>query len=335
MYLDFYGLKESAFNLVTDPRFMYYSESHCEAMAHLLYGVREKKGIIVMLGEAGTGKTTLVRATLNMLQKTRVVPSAIMNPMISSTEDLLDAILRGFAISGYKKNTLDMAEVLQRFALQQSRQGKIPVIVIDEAQELTRQLLEQVRMLSNLETNGGKMLQIVLSAQPEMNERLETHELRALRQRVTVRCQLNSLSAEETWRYLSQRISVAGGQSDIFAEEAVERMYEYSGGIPRILNSLADNCLLAGFARGMRRVSGPIVEQVAKHLDLLPAVGLESSAETIHRDIVRASATWKEVSGDIRGGAVPAALKAFAEKLQTPEFADAAVPMAIRKGAQL
>jgi general secretion pathway protein A len=186
MYLESFGLKENPFSLVTDPRFLYYSESHCDAMAHLLYGVRERKGIMLMLGEAGTGKTTLVKATLNMLRSTRVVTSVILNPILSATEDFFDVILRGFGLDGFKRNNVEMADVLQRFLLQQSRRGRIPVIVVDEAQELTKPLLEQIRLLSNYEDGGQKLVQVVLSGQPELAEKMETYEYRALRQRIVV-----------------------------------------------------------------------------------------------------------------------------------------------------
>src|SRR5437588_631788 len=157
MYLSFYGLKENPFNIVSNPKFLYYSESHCDAMAHLLYGVRERKGIILMLGEAGTGKTTLVRATLEMLKSTRVVPSVILNPILSSSEEFFEALLRGFGLEGFKRTNLEMLEVLQRFLVQQTRRNRIPVLIVDEAQEVSKQLLEQIRMLSNLEAEGQKL----------------------------------------------------------------------------------------------------------------------------------------------------------------------------------
>jgi general secretion pathway protein A len=289
-------------------------------MAHLLYGVREHKGIILMLGEAGTGKTTLVRATLEMLRQTRVVPSLILNPIISTAEEFYDSVLRGFGLEGYKKSTLDMAEVLQRFLQQQSRRGRIPVLILDEAQELSKALLEQVRMLSNLECDGQKAVQIVLSAQPEMNDRIEAFELRALRQRITVRCRLSPLSAEETWSYINFRLLAAGGDGKIiFSPDAVERMYAYSTGIPRVLNSIADNCMLAGYARNLRQIDGRVVERVADHLELKESVTNPAQTESIHQDVLRASSTWNEVVHDIRTGAVPPALKQFVEKLQTPD----------------
>jgi general secretion pathway protein A len=326
MYLEFYGLKENPFNLVSDPRFLYYSESHCDAMAHLLYGVRERKGIILMLGEAGTGKTTLVRATLDMLRKTRVVPSLILNPIISTTEEFYDCVLRGFGMDGYKKSTLDMSEFLQRFLAQQSRRGRIPVLIVDEGQELSKGLLEQIRMLSNLEIDGQKALQIVLSAQPEMNDRIDSFELRALRQRITVRCRLNALTPEETWSYLNFRLITAGGDGHvIFTPDAVERMYAYSGGIPRILNSVADNSMLAGYSRSLPQIDARVVERVADHLELREIASNPAQSESIHQDILRASATWSEVVQDIRTGSVPPALKQFVEKLQAPEDQERAV----------
>ena len=320
MYLESFGLKENPFTLVTDPRFMYYSESHCDAMAHLLYGVRERKGILLMLGEAGTGKTTLVKATLNMLRSTRVVSSVILNPILGATEDFFELILRGFGLDGFKRNNVEMADVLQRYLLQQSRRGRIPVIVVDEAQELTKPFLEQIRLLSNYEDRGQKLVQIVLSGQPEMSEKIESYEYRALRQRIVVRCRLNALSAQETWIYIHNRLEKAGcTRQDLFLPNAVELIYAYSGGTPRLINSIADNCLLAAFARSATQVDINIVEKVARHLELKETPGIENQVENIHRDVMRATASWKEIVNDIRTGAVPEALKRFVEKLEQPD----------------
>ena len=320
MYLEFFGLKTDPFSLVSDPRFLYYSESHCDAMAHLLYGVRERKGIILMLGEAGTGKTTLVRATLDMLRSTRVTPSVIMNPILSQTEEFFEAVLRGFGLEGYRRSNVEMAEVLQRFLMQQARRNRIPVLIVDEAQELNRQLLEQIRMLSNLESDGAKLLQFVLAAQPEMAERIEAFELRALRQRIVVRCRLSSLNPQETWSYLHSRLLCAGSDGRaIFEPAAVEVMFTYSGGIPRILNSIADNCLLAAYARNQVTIDPSIVERVAQHLELKEITIGSDQSERIHQDVLRASVTWKEVVHDLRSGSVPPALRQFVEKLQAPD----------------
>jgi general secretion pathway protein A len=320
VYLQFFSLKEDPFTLVSDPRFLYYSESHCEAMAHLLYGVRERKGIILMLGEAGTGKTTLVRATLDMLRSTRVIPSVILNPIMSSTEDLFEAILRGFGLEGFRRSNVEMAEVLEGFLLQQSRRNRIPVLIIDEAQELSRQSLEQIRMLSNLEADGRKLLQFVLAAQPEMAERMDSFEMRAFRQRIVVRCRLAALNAEETWTYVHNRLLRAGSDGrSIFTPGAIEALYTYSGGIPRIVNSIADNCLLAAYARNLATVDAPIVESAAEHLELKGPSTTAEKRESIHEDVLRASHSWKEVVRDIRAGEAPGALKRFVDNLKTPE----------------
>jgi general secretion pathway protein A len=304
-------------------------------MAHLLYGVRERKGLIAMFGEAGTGKTTLIRATLGLLRQSRVVPSVILNPMVATAEELLDAVLQGFGITARGKSSLEKAGALQQFAMQETRAGRIVVILVDEAQELSRHLLEQLRLLSNLEDQNEKLLQIVLSAQPEFRDKLEDHDFRAMRQRITVRCRLQTLNAQETWRYLYHRLAIAGGKTEIFTADAVERLYAYSTGIPRILNSLADNCLLAGFSRNFPQVSGEVVEQVAKHLELQAPMAMLRESDSIHKDIMRASASWREVVADIRGGDVPPALRAFVEKLQVQERGTAPLTTAMRRGAQV
>ena len=335
MYLDFFGLKENPFNLVSDPRFLYYSESHCDAMSHLLYGVRERKGIILMLGEAGTGKTTLVRATLEMLKSTRVTTSVILNPILSKTEEFFEAMLRGFGLDGFRNSNVEMLDVLQRFLRQQHRRNLIPVLIVDEAQELSRPLLEQIRMLSNLEADGQKLLQFVLASQPEMSEKLDTFELRALRQRIVVRCRLQALNAKESWQYIHSRLLFAGGDGrSIFQPDAVEVMYTFSGGIPRLLNSIADNCLLAAYSRNAREVDALTVQQVVEHLELTEVAVETASAASVHQDVMRASSSWKEVVSDIKSGQVPEALKQFVENLQAPNHMkpEKALSAAVQRG---
>ena len=334
MYLEYYGLKESPFNLVTEPRFLYYSESHCEAMAHLLYGVRERKGIMLMLGEAGTGKTSLVRATLGLLQQTRVISSLILNPLISNAEELLDAVLRGFNQTGYKRTALDMMEYLQVFLRQQNRRGKIPVLILDEAQDLSPQLLEQLRLLSNFEAEGHRALQIILSGQPELNDTLLTDHVRALRQRISVRCRLSPLNGNEIWKYLNYRLIVAGGDGHvIFSPEAVAGMYVYSGGIPRVLNALADNCLLAGYSQNKKTIGEDMVEIVARHLELREVELPATQTSSLQQEIMRASSSWAEISRDLKHAGVPPALKTFIEKLQSDEASISTFRMSRTMGA--
>jgi general secretion pathway protein A len=320
MYLNFYGLKENPFSLATEPRFLYYSESHCEAMAHLLYGVRERKGIILMLGDAGTGKTTLVRATLGLLQHTRVTVSAIMNPLLSDSDDMLDAVLRGFGQASYRRSSMEMLDYLRRFLLQQQRRDKVPVIVVDEAQSLSRALLETLRLLSNLEDEGQRLVQLVFSGQPELNDMLLHDNLRALKQRIAVRCRLNPLGTGEIWKYINFRLIAAGGDGHvIFSSDAVTAIYTYSGGTPRIVNSLADNCLLAGFSRNAPLIDRQIVEDVARHLELSEVELSPVQNRALQHEIIQASSSWAEISNDLRQASVPAALKLFVEKMRIEE----------------
>lgn len=333
MYLEFYGLSHSPFSLVTDPQFMFYSESHCEAMAHLLYGVRERKGIMMMLGEAGTGKTTLIKATLEILHSTRVTASVIMNPMTREPDELLAQVLRRFGLEGFRPTGFEMLDVLQRFLVQQVKRSRIPVLIVDEAQEMAKPLLEQLRLLSNLEHDGEKLLQIVLAGQPELSEHLEQYEMRALRQRIVVRCRLASLNAEETWMYLQSRLLRAGVKEDrvIFSPEAVEAIYGYSGGIPRLINMVADNAMLAGYSRQTQSITGKLVNEVAGHLELHQGQAAEGRSH-LNSDVIRASASWREVLKDIRRSGVPEPLQKYVEKLRAPAEQMTALAQAVQKG---
>lgn len=317
MYLAHFGLQQDPFNLISDPRFMYFSPGHCEAMAHLLYGVRERKGVILLLGEAGTGKTTLVRTTLEALHSTQVAPAVIYNPVMDTAEELLDAILTSFGVLGYRKSGPEMFRVATNFLEKQAMRNRIPVIVIDEAQLLSQKVLEQLRLLSNLDYNGHKLVQLILSGQPELAERLDSPELRALKQRVTVRCRLRELNREELDRYIAFRIVRAGGTEALFTREAVDVIYEYSGGIPRLVNMIGDNALLAGFAKQQRPVKASTVLEVAAHLELSP-VGPHHANVSLQEDIIRASTHWHEVLEDIRSGEMPGPIREYIERLRAP-----------------
>ncbi len=320
MYLEFFGLKQNPFSLVSDPHFLFYSDGHCEAMAHLLYGVRERKGVILMLGEAGTGKTTLVRATLDMLRSTRVTAGVIFNPILGKQDDLLAAILASFGVERYERNAPAMAASLQAFLEEMDAEGHIPVLIVDEAQELEREMLEQIRLISNFERDGHKLLQIVLAAQPEMGERLDSYEMRALRQRVVVRSRLGALTPMETWRYMGSRVARAGGDThEIFTPAAGAVIHHFSGGVPRLVNTLADNCLLAAYAKGITCVQPALVEQAARHLEMRPLEKSNGNGNGIRHDVIRASSTWKEVVEDLRSGTVPQALRQFVENMRAPD----------------
>ena len=319
MYLKSFGLNENPFSLVSDPRFLFYSFGHCEAMANLLYSVRSRKGLTLLLGEAGTGKTSLVRAALGLLQSTRVVTSVIFNPMSDRPEDLLESILRGFELEGFERNSLHMAMALERFLQQQTMEGHIPVLIVDEAQHLSAAVLERLRLLSNLDDGNHKMIQIVLAAQPEMAQRLDTYEMRALRQRIVVRTRLCPLNPNETWQYLATRVARAGGDGrPIFSPTAAAAIQRHSGGIPRLINTLADNCLLAAYSQGKNLVDAQLVEEIAKYLEL-KVFETDTGKGARHHDVVGPSSSWKELVESLRHENVPETFRRFVDRWRVQE----------------
>ena len=249
MYLSYYGLTEPPFDITPNPRFLFYSVKHREAFNHLLFGIRERKGFVQMTGEVGAGKTTLCRALLEQLSGGNYSTALILNPVLNPDE-LMKAIAIEFGLPVLGLDRLDTISVINQFLLQQVERGKESVLIIDEAQDLTEELLEQVRLLSNFETDNRKLLQIVLMGQPELRDRLNSPRLRQLRQRITVRYHLPPLSQEEVNHYVQHRIEVSGGNgAPHFTRPALWRIYYYSKGIPRLVNAVCDKALLAGYAQ--------------------------------------------------------------------------------------
>ena len=248
MYLDYYGLSEPPFDITPNPRFLFYSGKHREAFNHLLYGIRERKGFVQLTGEVGAGKTTLCRAMLEHLD-THYATALILNPVMSPNE-LMKAIAVEFGLPVNGLDRLDTLAVINEFLLQQVERGQDTVLIIDEAQDLTDELLEQVRLLSNLETDNRKLLQIVLMGQPELRDRLNNPRLRQLRQRITVRYHLQPLSRFEVTQYIQHRLEVSGAKgAPYFTQPALWRVFSYSKGIPRLVNAICDKALLAGFVQ--------------------------------------------------------------------------------------
>ena len=266
MYLEFYGLKEPPFTITPNPRFLFYSDKHREAFNHLLYGIRERKGFVQLTGEVGAGKTTLCRALLNELGP-NYSTALILNPMLDSN-GLMKAIAMEFGIDVKGLDRLETLAKLNEFLLNQVEHGRESVLIIDEAQDLTNELLEEVRLLSNLETDERKLLQIVLLGQPELRERLDDYSLRQLRQRITVRFHLRALTMTEVASYLSHRLAIAGAKGQPqFSAPAVWRIHQYSGGIPRLVNALGDKCLLAGFVEQAGRIDFRMVGRAIRELE--------------------------------------------------------------------
>lgn len=265
MYENFYGFKERPFNVTADPTFFYLSRKHKEAFSHLIYGILDRKGILEITGEIGTGKTTLCRALLNHLDK-RTKTAFILNPYLSQLQ-LLQAIVADFGLNLKARNKFALISALNDFLLEEASVGNNVVLLIDEAQNLSLKQLEQVRLLSNLETEKCKLLQIVLVGQPELLEKLKQTSLRQLNQRIAVRYHILPLEHDEIGEYIKHRLHVAGANSKIeFNEEAVEEIYSYSGGTPRLINILCDRALLAGFVLETNIISGEIINKCIEEL---------------------------------------------------------------------
>lgn len=266
MYLEYYGLNEPPFDIAPNPRFLYFSPKHREALNHLLYGIRERKGFVQLTGEVGAGKTTLCRSMMDQLNGT-FETALILNPVLSA-DQLMKAIAMEFGLDVKGMDRLETVAELNRFLLALASQGRDAVLIIDEAQDLTLDLLEQVRLLSNLETDERKLLQIVLMGQPELRDRIREKGLRQLRQRITVRYHLKPLTRQEVGQYIQHRLHVSGSQGGpFFTPWAVRRVYRYSQGIPRLINGVCDKCMLAGYVQQQDVINFWTVGKAIKELE--------------------------------------------------------------------
>jgi len=269
LYREFYGLKELPFALTPDPRFIYFTPSHTEAMANLHYGIESGKGLIVVAGEVGTGKTTILRWMMQRLDRT-VLVGYVINPRLSVPE-FYQHIARLLGVEAWQ-NKSELLFELGSTLEERNARGLRTVLIIDEAHGLSTAVLEEIRLLSNFESDAAKHLQIVLTGQPELRAVLNNPELRQLKQRVALRCEIKPLpNIEETTKYINARLSVAGApRADIFSPGAVDYIFRCSAGIPRQINNLCDNALLAGFAANARQINRAIIEEVADTFDMLP-----------------------------------------------------------------
>ena len=269
MYKTFYNLRLNPFEITPDPSFLFSTSRHNEALASLYYGVRARKGFVVLTGEVGTGKTMLVRCVLELLRRTGVAFAYVFNPSLSALEFIrYIAGDFGLPVAGKAKDELVLA--LSAFLVDRHQRKLATLLVVDEAHHLSPELLEEVRLLTNLETTQQKLLQIVLAGQPELDEMLDSFELRQIKQRIALRCHLEPLNLEETRGYIQRRLQIAGVPPDIviFSEPATNAIFRHSNGFPRLINTICENALLSGYARRADVIPAEVVDEVAQDLRL-------------------------------------------------------------------
>ncbi len=273
MYKEFFGLSRNPFNLTPDPASFVSTERHNEALAALHYGVRQHKGFVVVTGEVGTGKTLLLRCLLRLLKDSSDIASAYLFNNRLTPLEFYQFMLTDFGLPAAGKNKAELLLEISQFLLSRSSQGLTTVLIIDEAHHLSEDLLEEIRLLSNLETSDDKLIQIILAGQPELDIKLDSFGLRQLKQRVALRATLAALSRQETVDYITQRLQLAGAdpqRGSIFPEETISAVYRYSCGLPRLINTLCENSLIGAYAKKLPVVSTGIVDAVAREFRLDP-----------------------------------------------------------------
>lgn len=269
MYKNFYHLQRNPFEITPDPAFLFPTTRHNEALASLYYGVTSHRGFVVLTGEVGTGKTLILRSLLGLLQRSDIAFALIFNPSLSALE-FIRYVAGDFGVPTTGKAKDEIIHGLNEFLLQRHQKGLTTLLVVDEAHLLSPELLEEIRLLTNLETAQRKLLQIVMAGQPELDQRLDSFELRQLKQRIALRCHLDALNLEESRHYIERRLKIAGAapENEIFSETAVVTVFRDSRGVPRLINTICENALLAGYAKRASIITPEIIDGVAKDLRL-------------------------------------------------------------------
>jgi general secretion pathway protein A len=303
MYKSFYNLQRNPFEITPDPSFLFPKTRHNEALASLYYGVTSHRGFVVLTGEVGTGKTLMLRSLLGLLQRRDIAFALIFNPTLSPLE-FMRYIAGDFGLPVAGKAKDELIQVLNGFLLQRHQRGLTTILVVDEAHHLSNELLEEIRLLTNLETSQQKLLQIVLAGQPELDLKLDSHDLRQLKQRIALRCHLSPLTLSETTEYVARRLKIAGapGANEIFSRPAIEEVFRQSRGIPRLVNTICENALLAGYAKHASTITSEIIESVARDLrlgvmlvDSRSSVAQRPSVEEEQRELLQAVKTLLDV----------------------------------------
>lgn len=259
MYLDFFGLQEKPFSIAPNPDYLFLTDQHNEALAHLRYGIGDEGGFVLLTGEIGTGKTTICRSMLNQLPAD-VDVAFVVNPKLSSQE-MLEAVCEDFGISYTPDDSVrNLVAALNEFLLESFARGRNAILVIDEAQNLEEDVLEQLRLLTNLETSEKKLLQLILIGQPELKEKLSQYSMRQLAQRITASFHLQPLSYQETVDYIAHRLHMAGFRGELFSRAALKHIYKRSAGTPRLINIICDRAMLGAYTLGELRIEFPVVQ---------------------------------------------------------------------------
>jgi general secretion pathway protein A len=267
MYKDFYGLKANPFNVNPDPRYLFLTPHTEEALACLTYGIQSRKGFVLLTGEVGTGKTTLINKFLEWLRSQRATTAFVFNSRMDVPQ-FLDYMMADFGISCDSESKSQVVLRLYNWLLERYRAGETAVLIVDEAQNLSDEVLEEIRLLTNLETATEKLLQVVLVGQPELEQKLKQPQLRQLRQRLTLRAKTHALTLDETRAYVQQRLHIAGAEQEIFRPESLDAVFRHSAGIPRIINLICEHCLVSAFVDQQKLIGPEIVNAVAHDLEL-------------------------------------------------------------------
>jgi type II secretory pathway predicted ATPase ExeA len=278
MYRSFFGLRALPFGTSPDPRFLFLRPQIREALACLQYGIAARKGFVVMTGEVGTGKTTLLRSVLDTFAKGRISTAFVFNPCLDVL-DFFEFVLTDFGVPPKTRTKSGMLLQLNSWLVERFRAHQLCAIVVDEAQDLSWELLEEIRLLTNLETSSEKLVQIILSGQPELEEKLHHPSVRQLRQRISLWCKTRPLSGEETQAYIAERLRIAGASHPIFLPEAAELVHRYSKGIPRVINLICEHALISAYVEQIKPIPAHIIEAVSLELDLIQSpITISSSA---------------------------------------------------------
>lgn len=271
MYEAFYGLNEGPFGLSPDPKYIFKTDSYLEAISSIRYGIARSKGIIVLVGEVGTGKTMTLRSMLQQISRD-ILSVYIFNPFLTP-EEFFEHLTAGFGLSLTRRPSKpELFRFIGRFLAERHSRGQRTLLIVDEAHGVPTEVLEEIRLLANFETNSEKLLQIILSGQPELRDSLNRPVLRQLKQRISLRCYIKPLELHEVAKYIRFRLKVAGADRvDIFDDDATALIADISQGIPRVINNICDNALLYGFASELRLITRRVIEEVADVLDISPA----------------------------------------------------------------